>query len=75
MKESDNMKIIVTKQNADGTFDSAGMGNRALSGDYKYLQNAIKHFDKPFASGNPFRVEIFYSNLYQDNADQVLFFN
>ena len=36
------MKIIVTKENADGSFDNVGTNNRALFSNYKTLKNAIK---------------------------------
>lgn len=68
------MKIIVTRQNSDGTFDECGMNNRALFSNYKTLKNALKFGAKGFANGTPCRVEVYPGGLYE-TCNWVLFFD
>ena len=61
------MKIIVTRENADGTYDDVGTNNRALISGYKTLKNAMKFGVMPFANGKSIRVEIFpHGNIYAE---------
>ena len=61
------MKIIVTKENADGTYDDVGMNNRALFSNYKTLKNAIKFGAVPYADGKKIRVEVYPTgNIYAE---------
>ena len=68
------LKIIVTKQNKDGSFDEVGMNNRALFSNYKTLKNAIKFGAKPFANGKACRVEVFPGGL-TETCNWVLYFD
>ncbi len=38
-----SMKVIVTRQNADGSYDECGMSNRFLASQYKTVQGALRH--------------------------------
>lgn len=69
------MKIIVTKQNANGTYDSVGMSNRALFSEYKTLRGAIKYGARTFANNRPFRVEVYPSGNIYDECNWILEFN
>lgn len=61
------MKIIVTKQNADGSFDNVGTNNRAIFSGYKTLKNAIKFGALPYANGKVIRVEVYPGgNIYTE---------
>lgn len=61
------MKIIVTKENADGSFDNVGTNNRALFSNYKTLKNAIKFGAVPYADGKKIRVEVYPTdNIYAE---------
>lgn len=69
------MKIIVTRQNQNQTYDNVGMSNIALFSHYKTLRNAIRYGARQYANGKPFKVEVYPSgNIYQD-CNWVLFFN
>jgi hypothetical protein len=68
------MKIIVIKQNTDGSYDQVGMNNRSLFSEYKTLHNAIKYGAKMFANGNPCKVEVYPVGIYEE-CNWVLFFD
>ena len=51
------MKLILTRQNFDGTYDEVGMNNRTVISGYKTMRNAIKYRVLPFGQGRPVRVE------------------
>jgi hypothetical protein len=51
------MKLILTRQNFDGTYDEVGMNNRTVISGYKTMRNAIKYRVLPFSLGRPVRVE------------------
>ena len=69
------MKIIVTKENADGTYDDVGTNNRVLISGYKTLKNAMKFGVKPFANNKPIRVEIYpHGNIYVE-CNWVIYFD
>ena len=59
------MKMIVTLQNDEGSFDECGMNNRMLVSGYLTVRNAFKFAVKPYAKGRACRVEIWPSgNIY-----------
>jgi hypothetical protein len=68
------MKIIVIKQNTDGSYDEVGMNNRAFFSHYQTLRNAIKHGAKMFANGKPCKVEVYPAGIYEE-CNWVLFFD
>lgn len=68
------LKIIVTKQNNDGSYDSVGMNNRALFSHYKTVKNAVKFGALPYAKGKPCRVEIYPGGLTQE-CNWVIYFD
>ena len=51
------MKLILTRQNPNGTYDEVGMNNRTVITGYKTVRNAIKYRVLPFGQGRPVRVE------------------
>jgi hypothetical protein len=51
------MKLILTRQNPNGTYDEVGMNNRTVISGYKTMRNAIKYRVLPFSLGRPVRVE------------------
>lgn len=61
------MKAIVTRQNADGTYDNVGMNNRTLFSQYRTKVGLIHYGVKRFANGKKCRVELFRDNeIYGD---------
>ena len=69
------MKIIVTKENVDGTYDDVGTNNRALISGYKTLKNAMKFGVMPFANNKAIRVEIYpHGNIYAE-CNWVIYFD
>jgi len=50
---------IITRQNADGTYDSAGMNNRMIVRGYKLYRNAFKYAINPFGRGRMCQVEVY----------------
>lgn len=67
------MKCIVTKQNADGSFDSVGMRNRALFTG-KSEGNLIKRA-REFSSGKTIRMEFFADDkFYNHDPRKVLYY-
>jgi hypothetical protein len=56
------MQAIITKQNAQGGYDSAGMNNRALISHLKSERGVLK-WAAGYANGKPHRVE-FFTNIY-----------
>lgn len=63
------MQYIVTRQNADGTYDEVGMNNRAVISGYKTYAGAVRYGIKPFGRGVTVRVEVYPSNLYKAPVD------
>lgn len=58
------MKVIVTKQNDDGTYNEVGMNTRMLINWLKADYAILKHA-RQFANGKPFRLEYFHdTTLY-----------
>jgi len=57
------MRAIVTKQNADGSYDEVGMNNRTIIGPYKRY-GTINKYARLYANGKMYRVE-----LYADRID------
>ena len=58
------MKVIVTIQNKDGSYDEVGMNNKALISHLK-ANWAIKRWAKEFSRNKPHRIE-YFSNIYAD---------
>lgn len=56
------MKAIITKQNADGTFNEVGMNTRALISHLKSERGVLK-WAAGYANGKPHRIE-FFANIY-----------
>ena len=65
------MKVIVTRANEDGSFDEVGMNNRMVVSDLK-TENGIKNRAAKFAQGKKHRLEFFYTNFYQEDADKTI---
>ena len=59
---------IVTRQNADGSYDSVGMNNRCIISGYKLYRNAFKYGINVFGRGKTCKVEVF-SNIHQEPKD------
>ena len=58
------MKVIITKQNQDGSYNEVGMNNRFLSTSFKTVTGLLER-------GMPYkdctvRLELFRENLYVD---------
>lgn len=69
------MKIIVTQENADGSYDEVGTNNRCLISGYKTLKNAMKFGVMPFANNKAIRVEIYpHGNIYAE-CNWVIYFD
>jgi len=56
-------KYLITRQNADGTYDSAGMNNRMIVSDYKTYRNAFKYAINPFGRGRMCQVEVYHGSI------------
>lgn len=67
------MKAIVTKRNADGSYDEVGMNNRALFSHYKTKQGLLRYGVKPFANGRTCRVEIYYGDDIHKIPSEVIY--
>jgi hypothetical protein len=37
------MKAIITRQNADGTYDEVGINNRMLRSEYKSIKSLLRY--------------------------------
>ena len=59
------MKVIVTRQNADGSFDDVGMRNRTLFSDLKTERGAEKRARRLWPVG-ALRFEVFHGSFYGD---------
>lgn len=60
---------LVTKQNADGTYDEVGMNNRCIISGYKTYKNAFKYGINVFGNGKTCRVEVYNGSIHQNPAD------
>lgn len=75
------MKAIVTRQNADGTYDCVGMNNRTVVGPYKtrwgLRRYGVEYHLEKWAMQGPrkqVRIELFYGdNLQKETPDRVDF--
>jgi hypothetical protein len=63
------MQYIITRMNADGTYDDVGMSNRTVVSGYATYRGALQHAIKPFGRGTTVRVEAYPSGLYKDPVD------
>lgn len=43
------MKLIITKQNPNGSFDEVGMNNRRLYSQYKSMHSAVRYANTDWA--------------------------
>ena len=59
------MKYIVTRQNADGSYDQAGTTNRCIVDGYKTYRNAFKYAINVFGKGSTCKVEQ-YNSTYTE---------
>jgi hypothetical protein len=64
------MRAIITKQNAAGGYDSAGMNNRALISHLKSEHGVIK-WAAGYAGGRPHRIELF-TNIYGEPYKTIM---
>lgn len=65
------MKVILTRQNNDGTYDEVGMNNRMLISDLK-ADRAIDRHARAFGRGRKVRLEYFTdSNFYADKPFKI----
>jgi hypothetical protein len=61
------MLMIVTRPNADGSYDTCGLNNRTLVRGYKTREGALQHGVKPYGNGALVRVEVYPGErLYGD---------
>ncbi len=63
-------EYIVTRQNADGSYDSVGMNNRCIIRGYKTYRNAFKYGINVFGNGRMCRVEE-YSHVRDEKPRRV----
>lgn len=63
------MRVIVTRQNEDGTYDEVGMSNRFLK-TYKSLKRAHKEA-KSYSAGRKYRLEIFYGESIYGKPNKI----
>jgi hypothetical protein len=68
------LKIIVTKQNSDGTYDEVGMNNRTLFSHYTTVRGAMKYGVLPYGKGKAIRVEVYPGGL-TDICNWILYFD
>jgi len=68
------MRAIVTHQNNDGSYDSAGMNNRLLTGEYKKLTNLMKHgIPEHFKNSGALRIELFYGSIHNTPSETIYY--
>ena len=65
------MKVIVTRQNRDGSFDEVGMNNRALYSDLRTVGGVTRRARKRWPAG-ALRLEVFRGSFY-GNPSEVRF--
>lgn len=63
------MQYIVTRMNADGTYDEVGGRNRTIISGYKTRAGALRYGIKPYARGTTARVEVYPSSSYKDPVE------
>lgn len=68
-----NMKIICTRQNRDGSYDSCGMSNRFLTGQYKTVNGFLRHGIPTNLYGHTLRIEVWYGDCIYRDPDKMLF--
>jgi len=66
------MKIIATKQNKDGSYDSVGMNNRTITSSYKTTSGFIRYGIPTHFYGNTLRLEVFYGDNVYKNPDKIM---
>ena len=59
-------KYLVTRENADGSYDEVGMNNRCVVDGYKTFRNAFKYGINPFGNGKRVKVEVYSNSLLGD---------
>jgi hypothetical protein len=70
--KGDTMKAIVTRQNADGTYDSVGMNNAYLTSQYRTIKGLLRYGIAKHFKGL-IRIELYFGNLYQEKPDKTIF--
>ena len=67
------MKIIYTRQNADGSYDQCGMNNQRLTSHYKTTSGFLRYGIPSNFYGNTLKLEVWYGdNIYRD-PDKTMF--
>ena len=66
------MKVIATKQNADGSYDEVGMNNRALISHLTLERNVLK-WAREYSRNRPHRIEFFTDAGFYGNPFKVLY--
>ena len=66
------MKVIVTKQNQDGSYDEVGMRNRALVSHLNAEWRILK-WAKEYSNGKPHRLEFFTDSGFYGDPIKVLY--
>jgi hypothetical protein len=59
-------KYLVTRQNADGSYDEVGMSNRCVVDGYKTFRNAFKYSINSFGNGKRVKVEVYADSLLSE---------
>lgn len=61
-------QYVVTRQNSDGSYDTAGMSNRCIISGYKLYRNAFKYGINVFGRGRTCKVER-YASAYGEPVE------
>lgn len=67
------MKAIITRQNADGTYDEVGINNRMLRSEYKSIKSLLRYGIGEQFANRMIWIEVFFTNIYQDKPDRTVF--
>jgi hypothetical protein len=68
------MKYIVTRKNADGTFDEVGMNNRFVDSRYASLRTLLRYGVPAAWRTAGIRVEVFQSERFYGSPVSTHFF-
>jgi len=68
------MKYLVTRKNADGTFDEIGMTNRFVAGRYSSLRTLLRYGVSAAWRTAGIRVEVFQSERFYGSPVSTHFF-
>ena len=67
------MKIIYTRQNADGSYDQCGMNNQRLTSHYKTTSGFLRYGIPSNFYGNTLKLEVWYGDNIYRNPDKTMF--